>query len=188
MTDSGYWQTDTEHDAIHAIAAASEFLAEVQSRRYYWRWFVLAMHAAVQGSLTLALTNGDTVHVQTPGVSSRMLSAFDGKNDFPNPHMDNFLRLYHKAKHGEFLRPHATPLPANDIHERALKSLDEMRDELVHFNSKSWSLEVELILDTARTSCEVLDHLFSNGAIFWRQHDSPSTASRALDSLRTALA
>jgi hypothetical protein len=182
-----YWRTDTERDAIFALASAVEFLQQIDSRPYYWRWFVLSVHAAVQGALVLVLTNGNLVHVQKPGVSKRMLAAFEGKEEFPDPYMDNFVRLYSKARNQDNMRSGASALPAEDSHERAMISLDEMRDEFVHFNSKSWSIEVDYILDTSLTACEVMRHIFSSGSILWHHRGSAAKASRSLKRLETTL-
>ena len=190
MKNSEYWTTDTEHDAAFSLVAASDFFALTDKHPHYWRWFVLAAHSAVQGSFALALTNGNIFNVQKPGVSTRMLSALESQSqgiNFPNPHMDNFLRLYAKAKQVQYIRSGATPLPADDRHERALISLDEMRDELVHFNSKSWSIEIAYMVETTSIACEVIEHIFSSGAVLWHSDELAAAAARALDSLKAAL-
>ena len=190
MKNSEYWRTDTEHDVAFALVAASDFLALAGKKPHYWRWFVLAMHAAVQGSLSLALTNGNIFHVQKPGVSSRMLAALESENqglNFPDPHMDNFLRLYAKAKQVQYLRSGAIPLPADERHERALISLDKMRDEFAHFNSKSWSIEIAYMTKTAAIACEMVEYVFSSGAVLWHSDESEAEAARALESLKAAL-
>lgn len=190
MKNLEYWRTDTEHDAAYSLVAASDFLALVDAKPHYWRWFVLAVHSAVQGSLALALTNGNLFHVQKPGVTSSMLAALASGSqglDFPNPHMDNFLRLYAKAKQVQHLRSGAEPLPADERHEKALVSLDEMRDEFIHFNSKSWSVEIAYMTETAVVACEVIEYVFGSGAVLWHSDESKQEAARALQSLKQAL-
>lgn len=148
----------------------------------------MAVHSAVQGSLALALTNGHIFHVQKPGVAQRMLASLSSQGlNTPDPHMDNFLRLYDKAKQTTYLRSGATPLPADENHERAMRSLDEMRDEFAHFNSKSWRIEIEYITSTAVTACEVIEHIFGSGAVLWHHRGSAARSSRALKSLKVAL-
>ena len=191
MKSIEYWRTDIEYDAAYSLVAASDFLALVDAKPHYWRWFVLAVHSAVQGALALALTNGNLFHVQKPSVTCRMLAALESGSqglEFPNPHMDNFLRLYAKAKQAAYLRSGATPLPTDERHERALSSLDEMRDEFVHFNSKSWSVEISYMIKTAAVACEVIDHVFESGAVLWHSDESKKEADRALQSLKKALA
>jgi len=182
-----YWRTDTERDAVFSLVAAVEFLEQIEARPYYWRWFVLSVHAAVQGGLALALNNGNLVHVQKPGVSQRMLAAFEGQGEFPKPHMDNFLHLFSKAKHTDNLRPGATPISADEELERAMVSLDEMRDEFVHFNSKSWNVEVGYMIVTALAACEVMQQLLDSGSILWHQRGSAAKAARSLKRLKSAL-
>src|SRR5690606_38953498 len=136
---------------------------------HYWKWFVLAVHSALQGLLTLALRNTDTVLVQKPGVSRKMLAAFAGESDFPNPHMDNFLRLYRKAQTATNLPQGSIPLPGSEKHDRAMTSLDGLRDELTHFNSKTFSIERAMLVECPLECCAVARHLLtSSGAIHWR--------------------
>jgi len=188
MKSPAYWRTDTERDAVYSLVTARDFLAVVDKQPHYWRWFVLAVHSAVQGSLALALTNGDILHVQKPGVAQRMLASLSSQGlSTPDPHMDNFLRLYAKAKDAAYLRSGATPLPAYETHARAMRSLDEMRDGFAHFNSKSWSIEIEYITGTAATACEVLEHIFGSGAVLWHHRGSAARSSRALKALKAAL-
>src|SRR5690606_36531837 len=185
-----YWRTDTEHDAVFSLVVASDFLALANKKPHYWRWFVLAVHSAVQGSFALALTNGNVFHVQKPGVSSRMLAALESESyglNFPNPHMDNFLRLYAKVRQAQYLRSGAIPLPVDERHESALISLDEMRDEFAHFNAKSWSIEIAYMTETAAVACEVIEYVFRSGCILWRSDEAEAEAARALELLKAAL-
>lgn len=190
MNKLEYWRTDTEHDAAYSLGAASDFLTLVDAKPHYWRWFMLAVHAGVQGCLALALMNGNLFYVQKPGVTKRMLAAHQSESeglDFPNPHMDNFLRLYEKAKQAQYLPRGATPLPSDDRHERALNSLNEMRDEFVHFNSKSWSVEIAHMTGVAAVACEVIEYVFGSGALLWHTDEFEQEAVRALQSLKEAL-
>lgn len=188
MTIRGYWTIDSEHDAAHSVVAAAEFIKLAHRRPHYWKWFVLAMHSALQGALTLALHNDNTVLVQKPGVSKKMLAAFAGEQDFPAPYMDNFLNLYSKAQSCENLRQGAISLPISAEHTRAMAALDELRDEFTHFNHKTWSIERSMLVECPLIACEVLRHLLvTSNAIHWREVELHTTALRALERVEAAL-
>jgi hypothetical protein len=188
MVRPRYLRLDTEHDAAYSLVAAAEFLTRADTASFYWKWFVLALHSAVQSSLALSLTNTDTVLVQKPGVSRKMLAAFDGKGPFPDPYMDNFLSLYAKAQKAENLPQGSIALPANSEQERAMASLDELRDEFVHFNSKSWSIEYALLVECPLSCCAVLGHLLTvSGAIRWHKPALATKTLRALVRIESAL-
>ena len=188
MTRRGYWTTDSEFDAAHSLVAAADFIELAGRRPHYWKWFVLALHSALQGALTLALHNDNAVLVQKPGVSKKMLAAFAGEQDFPLPYMDNFRSLYGKAQDSENLRQGAISLPISPQHTRAMEALDELRDEFTHFNQKTWSIERAMLVECPLVACEVLRHLLeTSNAIRWRQAGLMAKAVRALDRVEGAL-
>ena len=62
-----------------------------------------------------------------------------------------------------------------------------MRDEFIHFNSKSWSIEIVHMTETAAIACKVIEHIFTSGTILWHSNESDAEAARALESLKAAL-
>jgi hypothetical protein len=188
MPRTDYWTTDSEFDAAYSLVAATEMLPLAESQPHYWKWFILAVHSALQGLLTLALRNTDTVMVQKPGVSRKMLAAFAGEGDFPDPHMDNFLRLYRKAQIANNLPQGSLPLPESEEHDRAMSALDELRDGLTHFNSKTFSIERAMLVECPLECCAVARHLLaSSGAIHWRYEEHRNAAVDALGRLESQL-
>jgi hypothetical protein len=180
MSQRAYWTIDAEFDAVQSIAATADFLALVDHKPHYWKWSVLGIHSAIQGALVLALNNENSVLVQKPGVARKMLAAYEGDQDFPSPYMDSFLGLYRKARIRENLRVGVDPLPDDLKQERAMKALDELRDEFTHFNHKTWSIERVILVQCPLACCAVLRHLLECGAIRWYRQSSPK---RALSSL-----
>jgi hypothetical protein len=117
-----------------------------------------------------------------------MLTAHEKGETGPNPHMDNFLRLYKKIQVPANLRSGATPFNATALHDQAISSIDDLRDGFSHFNSKSWSIEIDLMLNRSLVLCEVIDFVVSkSNAILWHNDDLPPRAKVALDSLQSML-
>lgn len=122
MATAGYVRTDTEEDAVASFEVASEFYARALADDRYWKWFVVALHADVQGAFALALDGGNGLLVQKPGVAMPTLTAYEQGKKPPNSHMDNFMRLYQKLQVKENLRStSARPLPDSPQSELALE-------------------------------------------------------------------
>jgi hypothetical protein len=164
-----YLRTDTADDLVSTLEVAVEFLARARADDRYWKWLVLAIHAAAQSTSALALEGGSGFLVQKPSVMKRMLAAHESPSEPVEPHMDNFLRLIEKSLVKGNLRSNAEPL-LDEGHLQSLRSLDELRDGLVHFNVKSWSIEKLLIVECAsRALAFVLHYAYKTPAILW--HD-----------------
>jgi hypothetical protein len=189
MPQLDYIRTDTAEDAVSSLELASDFLATAQEDGRYWKWFVIAFHSGVQGVFALALQGSDSLLVQKPGVATAMLAAFESKAMPPAPHMDNFLKLYKKLQHQENLRTtDARPLEESPEQEEALRALDELRDEFLHFNTKSWSIQRELVTTRSRVCLAVLTFLVTESrAIVWYESDLESRVRAAVNKLRDRL-
>ena len=156
MPPLAYLRTDTIDDAVSSFELALMFYERAQEDDRFWKWFVTAAHSGVQGTFALALQGTDGLQVQKPGVAKQTLAAFEAQATPPAPHMDNFQRLHRKLWQAGTLRPQANhPLPDCAAQEEAVAGLDELRDEFLHFNTKSWSVEKSLIELRARVCARV---------------------------------
>ena len=189
MSSPEYIRTDAAEDAVSSLELAADFYDQAALDARYWKWFVVALHAGIQGTFALALEGGNGLLVQKPSVMAATLAAHDKGEVPPRPYMDNFQKLYKKLQRRENLRSsNSLPIPASSEQELALASLDEFRDEFLHFNTKSWSIERELIVLRARGSLEVASFLVSrSGAIFWHELNHEERAKSAINRLYKSL-
>lgn len=190
MATAGYVRTDTAEDAVSSFEVASDFYTRALSDDRYWKWFVVAVHAGVQGTFALALDGGNGLLVQKPDVAKATLAAYkQGSKKVPESHMDNFMRLYRKLHDKENLRsPSALPLPVSPNDELALERLNSLRDDFIHFNTKSWSIERALIETRVRGSLKVAQFvLFESEAVFWYEDSLKERAHGALKKLSEQL-
>lgn len=185
MSPVAYVRTDTAEDAVASLELAADFFCRAAHDARYWKWYVVAVHAGVQGVFALALEGGNGLLVQKPGVSERTLAAHDAGTTPPPPHMDNFLRLYKKLQEpGNLRTTSARPLPASEKSELALSGLDALRDEFLHFNVKSWSIERVLIIARSLGSLQVARFVVEeSGAILWHEQNHFSRCSSAISRL-----
>lgn len=186
--DKSYFRTDTQHDAVQSLLAAAHFLRLADEQPHYWKWFVAAVHSALQGAFAAALKKGDALAVQKPSVAQKMLAHFQGNGNFPEPHMDNFTRLFLKVQDAANLRPGVAPYRPSDEVSRAVEILNEMRDDFIHFNSKSWSIEIQYITENALLVCDVVLHLLvGSGSVLWYEDHLKTLAADGLKELEQRL-
>jgi hypothetical protein len=152
-----YIRTDTAQDLVTTLELAQTFLERSFEDDRYWKWAILSFHSAAQSTAALALESGDGFLVQTPGTMQRMLEAHRTEAPAVAPFMDNFERLIAKSLRKEHLRAAASPLKEKG-HVLALNSLDELRDEFIHFNVKSWSIERAHILACLGSALQYVGH------------------------------
>lgn len=190
MSPDHFIRTDTAEDAVSSFELASIFLLQAQSDLRYWKWFILACHAGVQGTFALALEGGNGLLVQKAGVMQKTLAAFASHVTPPLPHMDNFTRLYKKVQVGEHLRSSdVRPVSATTESDAAISNLDELRDEYMHFNVKGWSIDLAVIRTSALECINVAAFLINQpGAVLWHEANHEHRAKAALSSLQAQLA
>ena len=187
MEQSQYWYTDTESDAVGSLSAAADFLKIARENPDYWKWSVVALHSAVQGILVLSLHDGIGLLVQKPGRAKAMFAALQGEPGNLVPYMDNFMGLYRKAQDPINFSGRAPPVPADPDLQAAIEAFDQMRHDLLHFNSKGWSIHIPLLISRCRSALAVAVSVLDSGVIFWlteeRELQAHAHLERALQEL-----
>lgn len=186
MSSVKYIRTDAAEDAVSSLELAASFLESALTDDRYWKWFVVATHSAVQGIFVLALKAGDGLLVQKLGVTQKRIAAYEADTCPPLQHMDNFFNLYKKLHKKENLRSSdSVPIQPSEVHEQAVKSLDKLRDEFLHFNAKSWSIERELIFVSVRGCLELMEFIISKSStIIWYEQNQKERVHVALERLQ----
>ncbi|MFZ2307237.1 MAG: hypothetical protein WAW73_09675 [Rhodoferax sp.] len=182
-----YIRTDTSNDLVSTLELALEFLVKASTDDRYWKWVVYAFHSAVQSTAALALEGGNGFLVQKPDTMRRMLAAPASPSGPVEPHMDNFGRLINKTITQANLYPGAIALQDSDL-VRVLESLDELRDEFVHFNVKSWSIERAHLFRCLIGALEYIHHYICvTPAFLWHEDAIQLRARSATLNLRDRL-
>lgn len=189
MNHDDYVRTDTIDDATSSFELAADFLMMTKRDDRYWKWFVISLHAGLQGTFALALDGGNGYLVQKPKVMRDMLLTLEKSTKHPLPHMDNFLKLYGKIQQKSNLRwASSVPWHSSQLHDEAVESLDSWRDDFIHFNTKSWSIEKRLIIERAAAALEVAEFLvFKSFSILFYESSQEIRVSTALGRLRHEL-
>jgi len=99
------------------------------------------------------------------------------------------MRLYRKLHAKENLRfASAQPLPESRQNELALEGLNSLRNDFIHFNTKSWSVERALIETRVRGSLKVAQFvLVESEAVLWYEDSLKERVHGALKKLSEQL-
>lgn len=187
MKEPGYWYTDPESDAVSSLSAAADFLERSDCDLSYWKWSVVALHSAVQGLLTLSLRQGNNLLVQKPGRARQMLAALEDGTRAPTPFMDNFMGLYVKALDPSNFQGGHAPIPPDPSLKAAMEAFDHWRHEFLHFNSKGWAIELQLLASRCHSAVAVAAQVLESGVILWRSEGLQAESHVQVERARRAL-
>jgi hypothetical protein len=184
---SKYFRTDTSLDLIETLELTSEFLNQSEADERYWKWYINALHSAVQSTASLAIENGNGFLVQKPKIATQMMKADTKTFNSVSPCMDTFINLVRKSLDKSNLRDSAVPLEVDSC-IAALTSMNELRNEFTHFNVKSWSIEFMLILEKSAVAANYIEHFtVRTPAILWHDEEHQQRAAISVEKLRSLI-
>jgi len=103
-------------------------------------------------------------------------------------YMDKFTNLVEKTGRNEMLRQGAVPLEDNG-HVSAMRVLNDIREDFVHFNINSWMIGIQNLLKLAQHGVEYICHYARDTpAILWHEESCQKRANAAIVALRDKLA
>ncbi|PUE12306.1 hypothetical protein [Limnohabitans sp. T6-20] len=182
---SNYFRTDTALDLVETLELTNDFFYKSKTDARYWKWFINALHSAVQSTASLALEAGNGFLIQEPKIAMQMMKADMFKP--VSPRMDRFIDLVKKSLDKSNLRDSAIPFEANDC-VIAFSSINDLRNDFAHFNVKSWSIEFMLILKNSSILAEYVEHYtIGTPAILWHDEEHQQRATKSVKNLRNLI-
>jgi hypothetical protein len=142
----GYINFDRFSDAIASLEQLCDTLERAHDSDQPWKFAVIASHCAMQGFMCIALHNGNSFETWKTNHYKKWQKAYDAGEDLPDPHLDFFLELYGK------LFPNTSGLD-----DSLINFLNETRNGLVHFNTDSYSIELDSIVSSIRESLKAIE-------------------------------
>ena len=175
-----WYRTDEYEEAVSSLEAAERFVREVRDDPSWWKWVIISTHCAVQGFMVLHLRGSHSFAPLTDKSAAACIEAHRSGKPPPNERLDNFPKLYKKVK-GDFPLGLVTTkhfVPGSDT-DRCMKKLNELRNELIHFTPKGWSLEIAGLPNICLEAINVVEFLFEHGGniAFYNQEHADRTRS-----------
>ena len=183
-----YLQTDETNEAITALEMLSEITPFLVKDIYRWKWAIIATHKALQDFMVIALRQGNVLLALKDNIAAECLKAHKKAGGKPPVEkLDNFLNLYKKVKSERMLyHGHGRRFKAKPEDNWAVKKLNELRNEFLHFIPKRWSLELIILPKICLNCLEIIEFLgWQSGNVPW---NNETQNVRALSSLKMAKA
>lgn len=182
-------RTDETEEAISALEMLAEIVPSLIEDTYRWKWVIISTHNALQGFMVLALRHGNGLLALKDEIAAQWLKAYREGGEYPIEKLDNFLNLYEKIKSDRMLcYVHSRKFEATPDHDRAVKKLNKLRNEFVHFSPKGWSLKLTGLPEICLRCLEVIEFLgWESGNIIWYEEAQQRRAMSALKKAKEVL-
>ncbi len=177
-----YLRTDERLDTEGSLRKAAQTIALVRSDATEWKWALIAIHSAAQGMFVLALSLGNGLMTLKTKHAAAWLKAYrEGERFTGRLDLDYFEELYKKAKeHSKFA--------ASESHDKAIRYLNELRNNFIHFGAQGWSIELAGLPTICLNSLAIVEHLgWKHGGIYWHTDAQSKRARRHLRQLARGL-
>lgn len=162
-----YFQLDTQ--TVDALELVLEHLQRVPDRPMSWKWVVIGLHAALQGSFGLVLRRTDgaqlLIHRQEQEFwerANRERETGEPEPPIPNPRIDTFLDLFAKtqeARRMQYLG--GVPLKPTPNQVQSVNDLNGFRNHLIHFSDTILVSEAAWLLDDVMHGIAIVDTLLT---------------------------
>ena len=161
-TDNEDWLQIDEFDDVRAsLLMLESALGCIEQDKVFWKWSILATHSAVQGACVCFLTRTDgggaldkrsemsllAYHNQSSQMASSKKYNRDrklGSLDYPKTRVASLPELLRRLPQKWKVEiPKNSEMPSNGVRNLDFQRLHNFRNKLTHFESVSWSLEIE---------------------------------------------
>ena len=175
-------RTDETNEAISALEMLSEITPFLVKDIYRWKWAIIATHKALQDFMVIALRQGNVLLALKDNIAAECLRAHKEGGKQPIEKLDNFLNLYKKVKSERMLcQGHGKRFKADPEHNWAVKKLNELRNEFLHFVPKGWSLELIILPKICLNCLEIIEFLaWQSGNVIFNDETQQVRALSAL--------
>lgn len=183
--------TDETREAVFSLEFVAEIAPSVVDDVYRWKWVIIALHNSVQAFMVMALRESTNVRVLTKKSAKKLSDSLHqfsqgGEFTWPEERLDQFLNLYDKTK-GEAMTQNVfgRKFEAQDIHDKSMKMLNEVRNDFIHFVPKRWNLEVNGLPSVCLACLDVIHFLgWESHNVLWVDTGIIERAKMALTQAR----
>jgi hypothetical protein len=167
-------RTDERKEAVNSLEKVYQFILEVHTDPYNWKWVIIALHNAVQAFLVLALTGTASLNVIKD--REKWIEAIQLGNEYPKQQfLLNFLKLYDDIKSKERMMHYgySKSFKGSRKMDEAMKILNELRNNFIHFIPCNWCLEIAWLPLICRQVILVVEFLIleSGNVRFYENND-----------------
>ena len=150
-----WWRLDEKLNALDYLEMAVRSLLEVEHTTWAWKWVFIALHGALYGFGVCAIE----------GFDSRIVLQRDKKgnvkkNKRGKAKLLDFRVVIERCKDEKSMTWGIKPLALDENQEKAIEFMkNELRNELMHFIPRKWSLEIHGLSEMVVSYFEIIELL-----------------------------
>lgn len=141
-----YLRTSEGEDVIASLELCHDCLHQLMEKPTYWKWLILSLHNAVQGTMVCHLSGTAQLGALEKKHAHHWLDFLTRPRcDQPTPkeRLADFMELLSRLLSPTNQLEAAGPvICVTDSQKRSLKKLNQLRREFTHFTPKGWSIEL----------------------------------------------
>lgn len=182
-------------DVCASIHLVARLLEKPTHEVFDWKWIILSIHSAIQGSLVCAISGTAGIGALDAKSAKAMLNWFEkSRNDpgaeYPGERLADFKTLLRRAQSEEQMTSHDSgALSLKDQEIAQMDRLHFIRCQFAHFHQMTWIIELDGITQILLTAIKLVEYLvLKNRSIAYRFDDGQDDALRAdIGKIRTLL-
>jgi len=191
MTKRNYIETNEAEDVAGSIRHVLRCAKLVSSDPQAWKWGLLTLHSALQGACVCHLTGtAAPLGAVTRANAEKWTKYFEDSRDNPDAKppktelmtLPDLLKAVRKpGSAGSHISNGGGRIEISDKEINWLKRLhDEIRNQFIHFQPMSWSIDVSGVPEFARTVARIIKDILAYGWAF-RHLDNEKKSELASD-------
>ena len=167
MSIPEYFEYDPIENVRFTIELCADFAQNIEEQPTYFKWLVITTHDMLQGAMVCALSGSDNAGALKKNLQKKLRSWYQESRqnsdasypDLGKAPLAGFEELLKRALNNERSGSGAVALLAlTERQKEELIFLHELRNDFVHFENVSWSIEsggmgemLEIALDAAKS-------------------------------------
>ncbi len=149
--NSSFTRFDSVSMGLNDLVFVKQHLDNVSFDSNQWKWVVIGLHSSIQNFMVSALWQGNGFFVMSDKSYKEWFDK-DERNEVLSQDkikMDGFMNLYKKTKNKEMMSCYvfSKPFLAKKNHDASMRSLNKIRNQLIHFNYGSLDLNLNGMLN-----------------------------------------
>jgi hypothetical protein len=183
-------RTDETNEAIKSLYKTHQFVLEIHEDAYNWKWVIIALHNSTQAFMVLALKGTASFNVCKNW--KKFLDAMLSGDDYPELRMEIFQNLYRYIKSEDSMKIGVSSknFLASMETDYAMKKLNEIRNNFIHFVLSHWSLEISMLPGLCKAVLCVIEFLIleSGNIRFYTNYElEKASLSKLISDIRKEL-
>jgi hypothetical protein len=183
-------RTDETNEAIKSLHKTHQFVLQIHEDAYNWKWVMIALHNSTQAFMVLALKGTASFNVCKN--KKKFLDAMLSGDDYPDLRMENFIYLYKYIKSEDRMKIGigSKNFLASMETDYAMKTLNEIRNNFIHFVPSHWSLEISILPGLCKSVLCVIEFLIleSGNIRFYTDYElEKASLSKLISEIRKEL-